>query len=88
VAAHFPVHELWRVLLGEVPGRESAAQVTLFDSVGFALEDYTALRYIQRIATERGIGRQIALVPELDDPKDLFGLTASGRRRAVLRRAA
>jgi ornithine cyclodeaminase len=56
--------------------------------VGFALEDYTALRYIQRIATERGIGQQIALVPELDDPKDLFGLTASGRRRAVLRRAA
>jgi ornithine cyclodeaminase len=87
-AADFPVHELWRVLLGEVPGRESPRQVTLFDSVGFALEDYTALRYIQRIATERGIGQQIALVPELDDPKDLFGLTASGRRRAVLRRAA
>jgi ornithine cyclodeaminase len=86
--ADFPVHELWRVLLGEVPGRETPAQVTLFDSVGFALEDYTALRYIQRLATERGIGQQIALVPELDDPKDLFGLTASGRRRAVLRRAA
>ena len=88
VGADFPVHELWRVLLGEVPGRETPAQVTLFDSVGFALEDYTALRYIQRLATERGIGQQIALVPELDDPKDLFGLTASGRRRAVLRRAA
>lgn len=88
VEPDFPVHELWRVLLGEVPGRESPRQVTLFDSVGFALEDYTALRYIQRMATERGIGQQIALVPELDDPKDLFGLTASGRRRAVLRRAA
>jgi ornithine cyclodeaminase len=88
VAPDFPVHELWRVLLGEVAGRESPRQVTLFDSVGFALEDYTALRYIQRVATERGIGQRIALVPELDDPKDLFGLTASGRRRAVLRRAA
>ncbi|RIX84206.1 ornithine cyclodeaminase [Acidovorax cavernicola] len=84
----FPVHELWRVLLGEVPGRERAEQVTVFDSVGFALEDYTALRCIQQLALERGVGRQIALVPELDDPKDLFGLTASGRRRAVLRRAA
>ncbi|MDH6591461.1 ornithine cyclodeaminase [Variovorax sp. TBS-050B] len=84
----FPVQELWRVLLGEVPGRESAEQVTMFDSVGFALEDYTALRYIRQLALERGVGRQIALVPQLDDPKDLFGLTASGRRRAVLRRAA
>ncbi len=84
----FPVHELWRVLLGEVPGRERPEQVTVFDSVGFALEDYTALRCIQQLALERGVGRQIALVPELDDPKDLFGLTAAGRRRAVLRRAA
>jgi len=86
--ADFPVHELWEVLLGKVPGRESADQVTVFDSVGFALEDYTALRYIHQLAIERGIGQQIALVPELDDPKDLFGMTASGRRRAVLRRAA
>ena len=88
LAADFPVHELWKVLLGEVPGRERPDQVTVFDSVGFALEDYTALRYIHQLAIERGVGRQIALVPELDDPKDLFGLTAAGRRRAVLRRAA
>jgi ornithine cyclodeaminase len=86
--ADFPVHELWKVLVGEVPGRETAEQVTVFDSVGFALEDYTALRYIQQLAIERGVGQRIALVPELDDPKDLFGLTASGRRRPVLRRAA
>jgi ornithine cyclodeaminase len=86
--AGFPVHELWKVLVGDVPGRETADQVTVFDSVGFALEDYTALRYIHQLAIERGVGQQIALVPELDDPKDLFGLTASGRRRAVLRRAA
>jgi ornithine cyclodeaminase len=86
--ADFPVHELWKVLAGDVPGRETDGQVTLFDSVGFALEDYTALRYIHQLAVERGVGQQIALVPELEDPKDLFGLTASGRRRAVLRRAA
>ena len=83
-----PVVDLWRVLDGTAQGRQGAGQVTVFDSVGFALEDYTALRYIQQLATERGVGQQIALVPELDDPKDLFGLTASGRRRAVLRRAA
>ncbi len=86
--ADFPVQELWQVLDGTAVGRESAAQVTVFDSVGFALEDYTALRYIYRIAKEQNIGTDIALVPELDDPKDLFGLTLSGRRHAVLRRVA
>ena len=86
--ADFPVHELWTVLNGQVCGREDPHQVTVFDSVGFALEDYTALRYIHQLSRELGIGQNISLVPELDDPKNLFGLTADGRRRAVLRRAA
>ncbi|MBW8830587.1 MAG: ornithine cyclodeaminase [Burkholderiales bacterium] len=84
----FPVQELWQVLDGSAVGRENPEQVTVFDSVGFALEDYTALRYIHKIAKEQNVGTPIALVPELDDPKDLFGLTANGRRRAVLRRVA
>jgi ornithine cyclodeaminase len=86
--ADFPVQELWQVLQGSAPGRRSDAQVTVFDSVGFALEDYTALRYIHKIAKEQSIGKDIALVPELDDPKNLFGLTANGRRRVSLRRVA
>ena len=43
--ADYPVTELWRVLAGQAPGRRDAGEVTLFDSVGFALEDYSALRY-------------------------------------------
>ncbi len=86
--ANFPVQELWQVLLGAAPGRRDMGQVTVFDSVGFALEDYTALRYIHRLAQDQGVGKDIALIPELDDPKNLFGLTANGRRRASLRRAA
>lgn len=86
--ADFAVTELWRVLAGLAPGRVSPTQVTVFDSVGFALEDYSALRYLHRLAQAHGLGETIALVPELDDPKDLFGLTAGGRRRTVLRRAA
>jgi len=86
--ADFPVHELWKVLNGTVPGRLHPYDITVFDSVGFALEDYTSLRYIHRLSNQLGIGENISLVPELDDPKNLFGLTASGRRRAVLRRAA
>ena len=44
--ADFPVTEFSRVLSGAAPGRTSAAEVTIFDSVGFALEDFSALRYL------------------------------------------
>ena len=42
----FPVTELWRVIEGQKKGRISSRQITLFDSVGFATEDFSALRYI------------------------------------------
>jgi len=71
--ADFPVTEFWRVLTGAVPGRISPEQVTVFDSVGFALEDYAALRLLRDQAIELGLGRPVALVPEMDDPKNLFG---------------
>ncbi len=67
-----PVVELWRVLAGEVAGRQSDAQVTVFDSVGFALEDFSALRYVLGSALQLDIGEDVALVPSSDDPKDLF----------------
>ena len=75
--ADFPVTELWQVLAGRIEGRTSAAQVTIFDSVGFALEDYSALRYMRDLALELGMGEQLALIPALDDPKDLFGFIAA-----------
>ena len=68
-----PVTELWRVLAGEVAGRESAEQVTVFDSVGFALEDYSALRYLHALAQRHDAGIDVALIPTVSDPKDLFG---------------
>ena len=72
--AGFPVTELWQVLAGHHPGRANAAQVTVFDSVGFALEDYSALTFMRDAAVELGIGEVIALVPSNPNPKDLFGL--------------
>ncbi len=72
-AADFAVTEFWQVLRGERAGRDSAAQVTVFDSVGFALEDYSALRFMQQSAEALGLGERIALVPQLADPKNLFG---------------
>ncbi len=84
----FPVVELWRVLAGTAPGRQNDVQVTVFDSVGFALEDYSALRYVHRLAGEHGIGREVDLVPPVDDPKDLFRFTRAEPARAALRRVA
>jgi ornithine cyclodeaminase len=86
--ADFPVTELWEVLVGRAPGRESDEQVTIFDSVGFALEDYTALRYVYEQAILRNIGVDVELVPTPDDPKDLFSYTRGGRQRMPARRAS
>ena len=70
----FAVTELWEVLAGQRTGRASDAAVTVFDSVGFALEDFSALRFLRDAATELGMGQPMALIPALTDPKDLFGL--------------
>lgn len=71
--ADFPVTELWAVLAGRAQGRTSKEQVTIFDSVGFALEDYSALRYMRDAALELGISERVSLIPELANPKNLFG---------------
>ncbi|MFD0667913.1 ornithine cyclodeaminase [Ramlibacter sp. MAHUQ-53] len=69
-----PVTELWEVLGGGQPGRLGEQDITVFDSVGFALEDFSALRYLQAQAIALGVGRELPLVPDLADPKDLFSL--------------
>ncbi|WP_322060264.1 ornithine cyclodeaminase [Paraburkholderia sp. J63] len=72
----FPVTELWRVLRGETAGRKNASQVTIFDSVGFALEDYSALRYLYALAVQYVAGTEISLIPPAADPKNLFALVS------------
>jgi ornithine cyclodeaminase len=71
--ADFPATELWRVLTLQAAGRRNVAEVTLFDSVGFALEDYSALRLVRDCAKDLGLGHEAGLIPALRDPKDLFG---------------
>lgn len=73
--ASFQVAEFASVLKGTAPGRATAAEVTIFDSVGFALEDYSALRYLYKLQQQLP-RREIDLVPQLDNPKDLFSLLA------------
>ena len=91
--ADFAVTALWQVLAGQVIGRDNAEQITLFDSVGFALEDFSALRWVHAQARALGLGHPIALVPALTDPKDLYQLvrpataTAAPHRETLLQGA-
>lgn len=68
----FEVTELWRVLAQHQPGRTKPHEVTVFDSVGFALEDFSALRFMRDAACKLEIGSNLSLVPQLNDPKNLF----------------
>ena len=72
--ADFAVTEFWQVLAGQRAGRGHAAEVTVFDSVGFALEDFAALAFMGETAAELGLGEIIELVPQAADPKNLFGV--------------
>ena len=69
-----PVTELWQVITGAVPGRVDARQITLFDSVGFAVEDFSALRYVLHKVQETGLYDNLDMIADPDDPRDLFGM--------------
>lgn len=69
--------ELWELVAKHKPGRVNNHEITLFDSVGFALEDYSALRVVYQLAQEYQMGTKMPLIPDLKDPKDLFGLLRS-----------
>jgi ornithine cyclodeaminase len=88
--ADFPVTEFADIVASGHSARTSGDQVTIFDSVGFALEDFSALRFLHVLLKEQHEGaRQIDLVPRLEDPKDLFGGVLGGASaRAKLRRVA
>ncbi len=81
--ADHPVTELWQVLTGAASGRESSDDVTVFDSVGFAIEDFSALTYVRDATASAGRGVMIDLVAEPTDPKDLFRLVSSPARVVV-----
>ena len=74
--ADFPVTELWQIFRGERPGRTHADEITLFDSVGFAIEDFSALRLLRELALETGLYQEIDLLAGPGDPRDLFGVLA------------
>ncbi len=72
--ADHPVTELWQVITGATAGRTSASQITLFDSVGFAIEDFSALRYVHGKLAVTGLYDNLDMIADPDDPRDLFGM--------------
>ena len=79
--ADFPVTDLWRVLAGTAPGRTDAAQVTVFDGVGFAIEDFAALSWLyDRVLGEAPHGADLLdVIADPDDPRDLYGMVMRAR---------
>ncbi len=74
LAPDHPVTELWQVFSGQTKGRKSDRQITLFDSVGFAVEDFSALRYVRDQLTHSGLFLELDMLADPDDPRDLFGM--------------
>ena len=70
----YPVTELWKVVTGQAEGRRTAGQITLFDSVGFAVEDFSALRYVRDRLKGTGLYQDLDIIADPDDPRDLFGM--------------
>lgn len=66
--------ELWEIISQLKHGRENDSEITIMDSVGFALEDFSTLKLVYRLAEELKLGKQLELIPELDDPKNLYSL--------------
>ncbi|MAM25289.1 MAG: ornithine cyclodeaminase [Rhodobacteraceae bacterium] len=72
--ADHPVTEIWQVLTGQAEGRRNDEQITLFDSVGFAIEDFSALRYVRDRINGTELFHPLDLLADPDDPRDLFGM--------------
>jgi ornithine cyclodeaminase len=88
LAADYPVNEMWQVIRGELAGRKNDEEVTLFDSVGFATEDFSALRYIRDQLGKPGMTgmyENLDMIADPDDPRDLYGMV---RRSGALSKIA
>jgi ornithine cyclodeaminase len=53
--------ELGEVIIGKVPGRTAAPQITLFKSLGLAVEDLASASYLMSRAREAGVGARVEL---------------------------
>ena len=78
-----PVTELWQVITDATPGRSDARQITLFDSVGFAIEDFSALRYVHDQLKRHPYSEPLDMIADPDDPRDLYGMLLRAKAKAA-----
>ena len=71
---NFKVTEIWNVIKTGKPINRKPDEITIFDSVGFALEDFSILRLMYDIAKDENVGIPQELVPVLKNPKNLYGM--------------
>lgn len=81
--ADHPVTELWQVMTGTADGRRNDRQITLFDSVGFAIEDFSALRYVYSKVRNGAFCEKLDMLADPDDPRDLFGMLERAKAPAT-----
>lgn len=74
LAEDHPVIELWQIMTGQVEGCKSENQITLFDSFGFATEDFSALRYIHDQLEHTGHYIELDMLADPNNARDLFGM--------------
>ncbi len=74
LADDHPVIELHEVFAKKTAGRTSDKQITLFDSVGFAIEDFSALRCIKDAIQGTDFFINLDMLADPDDPRDLYGM--------------
>lgn len=74
LSSDYPVTEIWEVIAGKTQGRKDSRQITLFDSVGFATEDFSALRYLYDTLKTVPFYEELDMLADPDEPRDLFGM--------------
>jgi ornithine cyclodeaminase len=82
----YPVKELWQVMTGQIAGRANDRAITLFDSVGFAIEDFSALRYVLKQLGKQPkslkFSEDLDMIADPDEPRDLYGMLL--RKKATM----
>lgn len=70
----FPVTEFHQVVNKQASGRKSDSEITIFDGVGFASEDFTALVFVREELIKSGDFALLNLITQQEDPRNLFSV--------------
>lgn len=71
-ARRFVHAELHEIIRHQRPGRETDTEITVFDGVGVALEDFSVLRLVYDICQQQPYAKDVDLIPDIDDPRNLI----------------